>query len=522
MAILRAGRDRLSHRQLARPAGLPASSLACRILSILLVSILVGDGCLGAPYRPREVKVGERYHLAFASFNGKNALSNNIEVYNTFVRRQAAQAADLTGTFVDNDGALLVGPDWNAIGSTFDVDARDNAKVEGRVFRMDGVKIADDLNDMWDGTLDAPLRINQFGSVGADSNLPDVGQLAAFTGSDTSGVGVEGAVLGSNEVKFGTPEFASDGWISLREMTRPRTEAARFYALSELLPPAPLEAGPLSLRLNRDEVTGTGSFANLGAALNPEATISFFQNPTNLSLIGVDSLPGSASAASFRGPADNGDGTLNGITVELSLEGFGALKLAPFSGIGGVVDYFTVDQTNGSDLDTYRVSVGVDPIAAGRLEVFGGTLTNTLFALEPDADRWNLGTSETTNTGNHTSVSGSLTVGQVTYIDQFGQDFRVPSSQNLLVNVAAAPHAVTPAPEEPRLANGQSPEPLMAGAGLVEISFSGTIDGQFGTATIVGRLVPISEPTALAIACFGSAVLFGVNRQRILRPRSVP
>ena len=105
-------------------------------------SILVPDG----------LSPGQTYHLVFVTSGETTAESDVINDYNNFVNEQAG----VSGAITENWDI-----DWYAMGSTSLVDARVNALVTGPVFGLDGTKIADDHDDVWDGSLSAHLNVTQ-------------------------------------------------------------------------------------------------------------------------------------------------------------------------------------------------------------------------------------------------------------------------------------------------------------------------------------------------------------------------
>ena len=104
---------------------------------------------------PEGVQPGDTYHLVFVTEGTRDAGSTDMADYNAFVQAEAERPGAITENF---------GIDWFAIGSTATVNARDNAVVEAPVYLLDGLtKVANDLEDIWDDSIDAPIVIDQFG-----------------------------------------------------------------------------------------------------------------------------------------------------------------------------------------------------------------------------------------------------------------------------------------------------------------------------------------------------------------------
>lgn len=201
--------------------------------SLVLSAVLVG--CCGTTalaelFVPDDLNPGDQYHFAFftgfasGSLTLPDATSDDISVYNNYVN-SAAEAA----------GSTTAGSDvvWRAITSTPTVDARDNASVSGAVYLLDGTQLADGFSDFWDGTLNAPLNINQFGVTEPNALVS--------TGSDSAGFGATNAELGSSSgnsavgVKDVAAAVGITGatWINVFE--RPQASAFGFFALSQPL-----------------------------------------------------------------------------------------------------------------------------------------------------------------------------------------------------------------------------------------------------------------------------------------------
>jgi hypothetical protein len=166
---------------------------------------------------PSGVNPGELYHWAFLTDGVMAPESSAISTYNAFVTEQA----ELTGSLFEAYGFT-----WFAIGSTAAVDARDNAVVQGAVYLPNGTKIADGFADMWDGTIDNPFNVDQFGNPARIADRP-------FTGSTPAGIGATGLELGSGDsIMLGNPEAIDGNWMQF--LDEPDPFSRRIYALSEV------------------------------------------------------------------------------------------------------------------------------------------------------------------------------------------------------------------------------------------------------------------------------------------------
>ena len=142
------------------------------VLSIVcLLVVTLGQASAGPIITvPTSLSPGDSYRLAFLTTQSHDALSANINVYNTFV---------------DGLGDLVIASDWRAIASTATVDARDNTgtnpiAVGVPIFLLNDTLLANNNADLWDGTIINPLSITQVGGEGFYTSV--------WTGTDIDGV----------------------------------------------------------------------------------------------------------------------------------------------------------------------------------------------------------------------------------------------------------------------------------------------------------------------------------------------
>lgn len=189
---------------------------------------------------PAALNPGDQYRLTFVTSSQRDALSTDIAVYNDFVTGVANSA-----------GLGSLGTMWYAIVSTDDVDARDNTGTnpgtDGTgfpIFLLDAgsTKIADNNADLWDGSIDNLLNVDETGAI---PNPEDI-----WTGSFANGTQANNDPVGGGTDMIsiiGRVEYSDQDWIS-----RARGAANLnhpFYALSGILtvPSAVPEPGVLSL-----------------------------------------------------------------------------------------------------------------------------------------------------------------------------------------------------------------------------------------------------------------------------------
>jgi hypothetical protein len=203
---------------------------------------------------PAGLAPGSTYQLAFVTLDGFFATSTAISDYNTDVTNEAA----LNPTLAAFDAAN--GVTWTVIGSTQTVNAIDNAPSTGAIYTLDGTQVASAANQLYSGSLLAPIDINQNGAT--ESAL-------VWTGSNSGGTAWGGLNdLGLTFPILGDSSLSTTGWIATNNVvfsdnfiplyalssviTVPATSATPEPAPIALLPGAMLLlAGLNRLRRNR-------------------------------------------------------------------------------------------------------------------------------------------------------------------------------------------------------------------------------------------------------------------------------
>ncbi len=203
------------------------------IILAVVMALMFGDLTYAAVV-PAGLNPGDSYHLVFVTQSTRDASDFNIGPYNTFVQNQAALNSALTGT---DDGVT-----YRAIGSTENVDARDNALVESPVYLLDGTTlIATGFADMWNSSIVNPIILDQFATAVTTFNV--------FTGTDGNGYGVIEDELGNGEAFSSAAGRANQSNLQWINMDSPTKDGqGHFYALSEKLTVVP-EPATLALLL---------------------------------------------------------------------------------------------------------------------------------------------------------------------------------------------------------------------------------------------------------------------------------
>ena len=222
---------------------------------LLVVLLLCSTSKAQVPV-PAGLSPGDKYQLVFNSSSVTTGTSSNINTYNN-VAQAAANGAGIGSS---------VGVTWKAIASTASIDARNNAVVGANtpVYNMNLGKVADGFADMWDGTIDTTLNLDEFGN----SNSGD-----AWTGSTSAGLRATGLTLGNSSGRAwcGRPTTTGSTWLSV--LQPPTGFSLSVYALSSEL------TVPLGGDFNSDGIVDDADYAVWLAALGgSEGNISNLGN----------------------------------------------------------------------------------------------------------------------------------------------------------------------------------------------------------------------------------------------------
>lgn len=183
-------------------------------MSVLVVVCLSVEGVSGVITIPPDLAPGSRYYLTFVTGNGKNGVSSDITDYDNFVNVEAKYSTPLNGIT------------WKALASTATTNAKNHINIGVfPVYRLDGVRVANSGDDLWDGALVTYININQLGNL-----LPNSFVLTGTNADGSSGTNV----LGSATPTIGFTFRSDSGWVN--HQTWPlNTGIHRYLAFSTLL-----------------------------------------------------------------------------------------------------------------------------------------------------------------------------------------------------------------------------------------------------------------------------------------------
>ena len=178
----------------------------------------------GWPHTPAGLQPGDSFRLLFVTSTKRNTEPKDIAYYNEFVERAADKNPNLEPY------------QFRALGSTADVDARDNTNTaagEGMpIYWVGGDKVADDYADFYDGTWDSYVAKDEQGNT-----VPPDG-LRVSTGSNNDGtkkmhLGVRYAM--GDRPGSASGRLESGKVLDIGSHVAPWSNHYRFYALSPVL-----------------------------------------------------------------------------------------------------------------------------------------------------------------------------------------------------------------------------------------------------------------------------------------------
>lgn len=205
-----------------------------KLMLMLVVLVFVGSA-FAAPAEP--------YRLAFLTEGTYQAVDTDIAVYNGWMQDEADGAGiGMGGTY----GDLL----WYVVGSTADVDARDNTGTNPDVsagvpiYLLDGTTmIAGGNADLWDGTIAAAINQTPFGGGNHNWVFAGTSRTGVASGGGIAGP-IEGGAYGDplggpGQVNQGSGADPTGQWICPVDggyiMDAP-TEWLPMYAISGVIP----------------------------------------------------------------------------------------------------------------------------------------------------------------------------------------------------------------------------------------------------------------------------------------------
>ena len=176
---------------------------------------------------PDGLKEGDRFRLIFLTdqLDSHPPTSTDIATYNAYVQSQANDSDAHADVKVYKDS-------FRVLGSTDDVDARDNTSTTGTgvpIYWLNGNKVADNYADFYDGTWH-----NETTPTDLTGEVTNTGYV--WTGTDQDGTASsyigESRAFGNSLVQTGRLGSLSAGPIESNQYDNPSTNDSPYYALS--------------------------------------------------------------------------------------------------------------------------------------------------------------------------------------------------------------------------------------------------------------------------------------------------
>ena len=180
---------------------------------------------------PTGLGTGDQFRLIFLSSTKRNATSDNIADYNTFVQNRAAAG---------HSDIQAYSSGFRVVGCTAETDARDNTATTGTgvaIHWLNGNKVADDYPDFYDGDWDD--EANNKDEDGDDGRDTSTAGNHPRTGCEHNGTeatfGSSSRALGSDSARVGIPNSSVSSYGPLSSATNPPPADTRpMYGLSQI------------------------------------------------------------------------------------------------------------------------------------------------------------------------------------------------------------------------------------------------------------------------------------------------
>ncbi|MEM9184902.1 MAG: hypothetical protein AAGB00_00230 [Planctomycetota bacterium] len=204
------------------------------LLAAVLATLVAGQSA--AQLVPPGLAPGETYHLTFTTSTTHGITGSTSVPPGNFPAFGGVDAADWVVTFNAFSAGLLSGwdfqdPEWRAVISNDDEDAIDRVGIQGPVYNLLGDRVADSEADFFDGQINVPLNVDEFGEVIAS------GTTEVWTGTGSDGRR-SGSTCGDNWTNnasvasglVGGIGTTAGSWSSAANASC--NETARLYAIS--------------------------------------------------------------------------------------------------------------------------------------------------------------------------------------------------------------------------------------------------------------------------------------------------
>lgn len=216
-----------------------------------------------------DLPAGSVYHLAFLTNATTTGIPEFNEDYDAIAIAEVASNPDLSEL------------EWKTLTTTVHRTASSHLDLDGPIYRLDGVLIADNERDLFDGSIDAPLNV---------TSTRQTKDIMVWTGSGRDGGsnGCRSPGQASWECALGSPDPDSDIWAGnssatdrnwISESEQRWTRQYGLYAFSEALmvPEDPSVPGDF----NEDGEINVADIDLLAAAIRSNSTDAKFDLNTS-------------------------------------------------------------------------------------------------------------------------------------------------------------------------------------------------------------------------------------------------
>jgi hypothetical protein len=171
---------------------------------------------------PTGLSAGDQFRVLFISSARRDATSSDIADYDRFIM-DLAIAAGIDTYFGDPVS-------WQVLGSTAEVSAISRVGVDSPgLYEMNGVRVADNGADLWDGSIDNPILLDDTGAF--RDGIVFTGTTANGESSFSGPLG--GAAILITELGFSSIVTTNRQWVTVGQGAA--TTARSFYGVSSVL-----------------------------------------------------------------------------------------------------------------------------------------------------------------------------------------------------------------------------------------------------------------------------------------------
>ena len=293
--------------------------------------------------KPSGLSGGDKFRLLFITSTTRDAVPTAIADYNTFVQNRAAAGHPEIKSHSSG---------FRAVGSTEDVDARDNTSTTYTssdsglpIYWLDGNKAADDYEDFYDGDWDEENTLKDE----SGTTVTVTGNTTVWTGSDhdgTEATSILSVALGRNPARTGRPGTTTGSGPLNANANLANTETRRLYALSSVFVVEDGTTLSSDATLSALTVDDGTTVHTIDLATTPY-TVDVGNAVEEVTLTATTTHTGaSVSAVTLGGTAIADTDFTDGITVPSLAEGDNVIVV-------------TVTAEDGSTTETYTVTVTV-------------------------------------------------------------------------------------------------------------------------------------------------------------------